>query len=230
LRFYAFPESAWTIVGVVGDVKTGRLDAEAPPTIYYSHLQAAENRMTVVVRTGSSAAGGWTPANLAAVVRREVHALDPSVPVYQVRTMEEQVARSPAVLTRRLPLRLVRGFAAVALALAVVGIYGLLAYTVSLRTNELGIRIALGAQRRNIVSLVVRDGATPAAAGLVVGLVTSLWATRLLGSLLYGVGTTDPPTYLAVAALLGGIALGASYFPARRASRVDPMVALRAGD
>jgi predicted permease len=231
LRFYAFPESAWTIVGVVGDVKTGRLDAEAPPTIYYTHLQGAENRMSIVARTRGTGDGAPVdPAALAGAVRREVRGLDPAVPVYQVRTMEEQIARSPAVLARRLPLRLVGAFAATALALAVVGIYGLVAYTVAQRTQELGIRIALGAQRRNILSLVVREAALLAAAGVVVGLVVALWGTRMLGSLLYGVDATDPPTYVAVAALLGGIALAASYVPARRAARVDPMVALRAGD
>ncbi|MFN2564118.1 MAG: FtsX-like permease family protein [Gemmatimonadaceae bacterium] len=144
--------------------------------------------------------------------------------------MEQQIARSPAVLARRLPLRLVGAFAGTALALAVVGIYGLVAYTVAQRTQELGIRIALGAQRRNILALVVRDGALLAAVGVSVGLLAALWATRLLGSLLYGVRATDPPTYAAVATLLGGIAIAASYVPARRAARVDPMVALRAGD
>jgi putative ABC transport system permease protein len=231
LRFYAFPESAWTIVGVVGDVKTGRLDADAPPTIYYTHLQGAENRMSIVGRTRDTRDGGSVdPVALAGAVRREVHALDPTVPVYQVRTMAQQIARSPAVLARWLPMRLVGAFAAAALALAVVGIYGLVAYTVAQRTQELGIRIALGAQRRNILSLVVREAALLAVAGVGVGLVAALWATRMLGSLLYGVGPTDPLTYVAVAALLGGIALAASYVPARRAARVDPMVALRAGD
>jgi putative ABC transport system permease protein len=224
VRFYAFPESAWTIVGVVGDVKTGRLDADAPPTIYYTHLQGAENRMSIVARTAGD------PATLAGVVRREVRALDPTVPVYNVHTMEQQVARSPAVFARRLPLRLVGAFAVAALALAVVGIYGLVAYTVAQRTQELGIRIALGAQRRNILALVVREGALLAAVGVSIGLVVALWATRMLGSLLYGVGAADPLTYATVAALLGGIALAASYVPARRAARVDPMVALRAGE
>jgi putative ABC transport system permease protein len=224
LRFYAFPESAWTIIGVVGDVKTGALDAEAPPTIYYTHLQAAENRMTVVARTAVD------PATLAGVVRREVWAMDRTVPVYQVRTMEQHVDRAPAVLTRRLPLRLVGAFAVLALALAVVGIYGLIAYTVAQRTHELGIRIALGAQRWDVLTLVVREGALLAAAGVSVGLLAALWATRLLESQLYRVGAADPATYAAVATLLAGIALAASYLPARRAAGVDPMVALRAGD
>ena len=222
LRFYAFPESAWTIVGVVGDVKTGRLDADAPPTIYYTHLQGAENRMSIVARTVGD------PATLAGVVRREVRALDPTVPVYNVHTMEQQVARSPAVFARRLPLRLVGAFAVAALALAVVGIYGLVAYTVAQRTQELGIRIALGARRRNILALVAREGALLATVGVGIGLVAALGAARMLGSLLYGVGTADPQTYAAVAAILGSIALAASYVPARRAARVDPMVALRA--
>ena len=224
LRFYAFPESAWTIVGVVGDVKTARLDADAPPTIYYTHLQAAENRMTVVARTAGDEAA------LAAAVRREAHALDPRVPVYNVGTMEQQIAQSPAVFARRLPLRLVGAFAAAALALAVIGIYGLIAYTVAQRTQEIGVRIALGAQGRNILALIVREGALLAVAGISIGLVVALWATRMLGSLLYGVGATDPLTYAAVAVLLGAISVAASYVPAQRAARVDPMVALRAGE
>jgi putative ABC transport system permease protein len=224
LRFYAFPESAWTIIGVVGDVKTARLDADAPPTIYYTHLQVAENRMTVVART----TGG--EASLAAAVRREAHALDARVPVYNIGTMEQQITRSPAVFARRLPLRLLGAFASAALALAVIGIYGLIAYTVAQRTQEIGIRIALGAQGRNILALIVREGALLAVAGVSVGLVAALWATRMLGSLLYGVGANDPVTYAAVAVLLGAISIASSYLPAHRASRVDPMVALRAGE
>jgi predicted permease len=224
LRFYAFPESAWTVVGVVGDVRTGPLDASAPPTIYYTHLQGAENRMSIVARTTGD------PTALASSLRRAAQSLDPSIAVYDVRTMEQQVARSPAVFARRLPLRLVGAFAVAALALAVIGIYGLIAYTVAHRTQELGIRIALGAGRANILALVVREGAVLAALGVTVGLVVALWATRLLGSLLYGVGAADPPTYVAVATILGAVALAASYVPARRAARVDPMVALRAGE
>jgi putative ABC transport system permease protein len=224
LRFYAFPESAWTIVGVVGDVRTGALDADAPPTIYYTHLQGPENRMSIVARTAGD------PAALVSSLRREAHSLDPSVAVYDVRTMEQHVARSPAVLARRLPLRLVGAFALTALALAVVGIYGLIAYTVAQRTQELGIRIALGAGHANILTLIVREGAMLTALGVSAGLLVALWATRMLGSLLYGVGAADPPTYLAVAVLLGAVALAASYVPARRAARVDPMVALRAGE
>jgi predicted permease len=224
LRFYAFPDSAWTIVGVVGDVKTGRLDADAPPTIYYTHLQGAENRMTIVVRTVGD------PTAIATALRREAHTLDPNVAVYDVQTMEQQVARSPAVSARRLPLHVVTAFAAAALLLAVVGIYGLIAYTVSQRTQELGIRIALGAGRRDILTLVVREGAVLAALGVSAGLVVALWAARMLGSLLYGVGTADPPTYIVVALLLGAVSLAASYVPARRAARVDPMIALKAGD
>lgn len=224
LRFYAFPESAWTIVGVVGDVRTGRLDDDAPPTIYYTHLQAAENRMSIVARTAGD------PASLAPLLRREAHALDPAVAVYDVRTMEEQVTRSPAVFSRRLPLHLVGAFAIAALALAVVGIYGLIAYTVARRTQEIGIRIALGARRANILSLVVREGALLALLGVSAGLVVALWATRMLASLLYGVNATDPLTYFSVAVCLGAVSLAASYVPARRAARVDPMIALRAGD
>ena len=222
LRFYAFPDSTWRIIGVVRDVKTARLDEAAPPTVYYSHLQAAENRMTLAVRVAGD------PMALEGAIRREVRALDPSMPVYAVRTMEQQVSESPAVFVRRYPLVLIGAFAGAALVLAVVGIYGVISYAATQRMREMGIRVALGARAGDVAWLVLRQGALLAAGGIAVGIVTALALGRLLSTIVYGVSVTDPATYIVVAALLGSVTLLASWLPARRASRADPMVALRA--
>jgi putative ABC transport system permease protein len=221
-RFYAFPESAWTIVGVVGDVKTSSLDAPAPPTVYYTHLQVPENRMSLVVKTDRDqvallgALGG---------VARE---MDATLPVYAARTMRDQIGGSQAVSARRYPLMLIGAFAVAALALAVVGVYGVIAYSVAQRTRELALRVALGATDRDVIGLVVRRGALLAAAGIMVGVPAALILNRSLGGLLYGVSASDLTTYLVVTLTLTLIALVASYVPARRATRVDPATALRA--
>ena len=222
LRFYAFPERAWTIVGVVGDVKTASLDAAAPPTVYLSHLQAAENRMNLVVR------GNADPAMLLAAIRRVVAGLDPSIPVYGAVTMEEQIVRSGAVAARRYPLLLISVAALAALVLAIVGVYGLIAFAVARRTRELAIRMALGAQDRSVVLLVVRRGVLLAAAGIALGVPGALVLTRLLGGLLYGVSPADLTVYAGVSLGLLLVTTVASYLPARRATAIDPGIALRA--
>ena len=222
VRFYASPATAWTVVGVVADVRAASLDAPAPPIIYRSHLQAPENRMTVVVR----AAGD--PSALLTAMRREMRTLDPLLPVYEVGTMAERVASAPAVYLRRYLLALLGGFALVATLLAAFGLYGVIAYAVARRAREMGIRAALGATPRSIVMLVLRQGATLAAFGFAAGLAASGALGRVLGTLLYGVRATDQLTYGAVAALLAGVTLLASLVPARRAARVDPAEVLRA--
>ncbi|HEX6048665.1 MAG TPA: ABC transporter permease [Gemmatimonadaceae bacterium] len=234
-RFYAFPEQAWEIVGVVRDVKTGRLDAAPPPTVYYSHLQAPDNRLSLAVRAacppgtaGAVRARMCEPASLAAVIRRAVSALDPTVPVYAVTTMEEQVTRSPAVFARRYPLLLVGLFAATALVLAVVGLYGSISYAVVQRTREFGVRMALGATPGDIRRAVVRRGTLIAGTGIVLGVPGAFVLTRALRGMLYGVAATDVLTYLGACVVLGAVALVASYLPARRATRIEPTVALRA--
>jgi predicted permease len=221
LRFYAFPDSSWEVVGVVGDVRSVHLDVHTP-TIYTSHLQAAENRMSVAVRTIGD------PAALAGAVRREVRALDPSLPVYGVSTMEQQITNAPAISARRYPLVLIGAFAAAALVLAVVGIYGVIAFGVTQRTRELGIRIALGARSADIIRLVLQHGALLALTGISLGTVVALALSRSLSSVLYRVPTTDPITYLAVAMLLAAVTVAATLIPARRATRVDPADVLRA--
>ncbi|HEV8355667.1 MAG TPA: ABC transporter permease [Gemmatimonadales bacterium] len=222
LRFYAFPESAWTIVGVVGDVKTARLDAAPPPTVYLSHLQAAENRMNLVVR------GNADPGVLLAAIRRVVGGLDPSIPVYGAVTMEEQIVRSGAVAARRYPLVLISVAALAALVLAIVGVYGLIAFAVARRTRELAIRMALGAQDRSVVVLVVRRGVLLAAAGIALGVPGALALTRFLGGLLYGVSPADLTVYTGVSLGLLLVTTVASYLPARRATLIDPGITLRA--
>jgi putative ABC transport system permease protein len=154
--------------------------------------------------------------------------VDPTVPVYAVATMDEQVIQSPAVFARRYPLMLVGLFAATALVLAVVGLYGLISYAVAQRTREFGVRMALGATPSVVRAAVLRRGALVAAMGVGLGVLGALVLTRALRGLLYGVGTTDAVTYLGACAVLAAVALVASYVPAQRATRVNPTVALRA--
>jgi predicted permease len=230
-RFYAFPEQEWEVVGVVADVKTGRLDATAPPTVYYSQLQAPENRLSLAIRLAcalDAGSGSCSPASVAAVVRRAVAESDPDVPVYAVATMEQQLVDSPAVFARRYPLLLVGLFAATALILAVVGLYGVISYSVAQRTREFGIRTALGASPSAIRGAVLRRAAFVAGAGVAVGAPAALAASGVMRGMLYGVKAADPLTYVGACALLGAVALVASWVPARRATRIEPTVALRA--
>jgi ABC-type antimicrobial peptide transport system permease subunit len=175
--------------------------------------------MTVAIRTTQD------PAGLSTAARREIHAVDPDLPLYSVRTMEQRVEDSLA--RRNFFKLLLMLFAALALVLATVGIYGVMAYLVSQGIRELGIRIALGATPRDILSLVMWQGAALAFAGLTLGLAGALMLTRLMRSLLFGVTATDAVTFTGVALLLATIALTASLIPARRASRIDPMLSLR---
>jgi putative ABC transport system permease protein len=211
----------WQIIGVVGDEKVTTLDGVTTPVVYFPFLQDASQMMSVVVR----AAGD--PASLVAAVRGEVRALDPLLPVYSEMTMEELINNSPSTFLRRYPALLIGVFAAIAIALAATGIYGVVSYSVSQRTHEIGIRLALGAAPRDIMRLIARSGLRLALAGMAVGLAASLILTRLLSSLLFGVEATDAMTYLIVSLLLIGVALGACFIPARRAARLDPMEALR---
>jgi putative ABC transport system permease protein len=160
-----------------------------------------------------------------AAVERTIHAVEKDLPVYSVRSMNQLLGSSLA--TRRLTLVLLVGFAALALLLAAVGIYGVTSYSVKQRTHELGIRMALGAQVSDVVRLVVRQGITLTLVGVAMGLGAALGLTRLIKNLLFGVSATDPATFLVIALLLALVALLACYIPARRAAKVDPMVALR---
>jgi predicted permease len=208
-----------TVVGVVGRVKQYSLDADSRIALYIPHTQNPSRALTVVVR------GNSEPAALTASVKKEIRELDPDLPVYQARTMADRVDESLA--RRRFTMSLLGVFAGVALVLAAVGIYGVMAYLVSQGTREIGIRMALGATQRGILTLVVRQGMTLALTGVLTGLAGAFALTRFLRSLLFGVDATDPITFAGIAVLLAAIALLASYIPARRAARIDPMVSLR---
>jgi putative ABC transport system permease protein len=208
------------IVGVVGDTKTGSLTGEGGAQLYVPNAQARENFMGLVIRTAGD------PAAFASTLRREVQALDKDQPIYNVRTMDDVVANSLG--TRRVSMQLFTVFAIAALLLAAVGISGVMAYSVTQRTQEIGIRMALGAQGGDVLRMVVRQGMTLALIGIGVGLAGAFGLTRVLANLLFGVKATDPVTFVAISLLLTFVALLACYLPARRASRVDPLIALRA--
>jgi putative ABC transport system permease protein len=219
-RFTA-DQPPFEIVGVVGDEKVTSLDARTTPVIYFPYLQSPETNMNLVVRTAAN------PESLAAAVRREVQAMDREIPLYSVMTMEKLISNSPATFMRRYPAYLLGIFAGVALLLAVVGIYGVISYSVSQRTHEIAIRIALGAQQSDVLKMILKQGMFLALLGILLGLAGALVLTRLLSSMLFNVSASDPVTYAGVAALLLLVALLACYVPARRAMRVDPMMALR---
>ena len=208
------------IVGVVGDVRGGSLAQEPYPEYYIPHAITPFGDASLVVRTKTD-----DPASLAPAMRAVVNELDREQPLYDVRTMESLVARS--VARQRFSMTLIAVFAALAVALASAGIFSVMSFLVAQRTHEIGIRVALGAQRRDILRLVVGHGMALTVAGLVIGLVVSFFATRLMAGLLYQVSAKDPAVFAGIPLLLAAVALLACYLPARRATRVDPMVALR---
>ncbi len=205
-----------TIVGVVGTVRSNDLAEESKGTIYFPYHAPA---MTLVVRTASD------PRPFAAAIRQQVQVVDPDQPVYDVKTMDERVAAS--VERRRFSATLLGLFAGLAFALALIGLNGVITYLVAQRTHEIGVRMALGARPGGVLRLVLAQALGMAAAGVVAGLIAAFFATRLLASQLYGVQPVDPVTFLVVPALLTAAALAASSIPAWRATRVDPLVALR---
>jgi putative ABC transport system permease protein len=211
------------IVGVVGDEKVTSLDARTTPVIYFDEQQSPDSATALVVR----AANGVDADALSRAVRGEVRALDPEVPVFAVQTLEQMVAGSRATFMRRYPAYLTGLFACVALLLALVGIYGVISYTVTQRTHEIAVRVALGARTRDVLRLVVGHGLGLALAGVCFGTVGALALTRLISNLLFGVSAADPAVYGLVSALLFAVALLACLAPARRATKVDPMEALR---
>ena len=210
---------AFEIVGVAGQVKHSGLNKAAQPTLYVPFVQYPMPRMDFVVRSAGEAAA-LTRAAKAAIWR-----VDRDQPLYRVKTMQELMADSTTA--PRLTLVLLGSFAALAVALAALGIYGVMSYTVNQRRQELGIRIALGAAAGQVMSMVVREAMLLAGAGVVIGVLASLAVTRYLSTLLYGISATDPLTLGTVALALALVALLASYIPARRATRVHPIQALR---
>jgi putative ABC transport system permease protein len=222
VRFYnsdPTEQRPWrTVVGVVRDVKQYGLDTAAPMAMYETLAQFPTSALTLVVR------GAVEPSTMVAAVRREILSLDKDQAVFNIETMEQLVSDSIAL--RRFSMFLLGVFAALALLLAAIGIYGVLAQSVSQRTHEIGIRMDLGAQARDVLKLVVRQGMSLTAIGIAVGLLGAFALTRLLASLLFGVGATDPNTFIWIPVLLAAVSFLACFIPARRAAKLDPIKAL----
>jgi putative ABC transport system permease protein len=217
---YVFePRIYGTIIGVVADVKRFGLEAEVGSEEYHSVLQGAVWDINLVIRTAGD------PLNLALAVRQHVWAIDPNLPVVDVMSMEQRMAES--VAPRRFQMLLFGAFAAVALVLAAVGVYGVISHSVSRRTHEIGIRMALGARPRDVLAMIIRQGMSLVLVGVAIGLAAALAMARVMASFLFNVKATDPATFAGISLLLISVAFLAAYFPARRATRVDPMVALK---
>ena len=221
LRYPSVQVDPITIVGVVGDVKITGLDEAIRPVLYYPYRQTGGNGANLVVRTTSD------PTSLAATVRSEVRALEPDAAILNVNTMDGMISQTPASFMRRFPALMIGIFAGVALLLASIGIYGVVSYSVSQQIHHIGIRMALGAGPSDILKMVLKQGLVLALAGVAIGVVAALGLMRLLTTLLYEVRTTDFSTFAIVTGTLFVVALLACYLPARRATKVDPLVALR---
>jgi putative ABC transport system permease protein len=222
IRWARNPEVQWiTIIGVVGDVKHFGLDLPEQPALYspYTQINPWKRWMTIVARTQSD------PESMAQAVKRQVWKVDSQLPVTRVKTMNDVSAASFAA--RRFNMLLLAIFAGLALALGAVGIYGVMSYAVTQRTQEIGIRMALGARATDVLKLVIKNGLALTLIGIVIGVAGAFGLTRLLTALLFGVSPTDKPTFIAVSVILAFVALVACYLPARRATKVDPLVALR---
>ena len=210
------------IVGIVGDVQQLELGAEARPAIYVASPQRALGYFDpkdLAVRTTAE------PEALAASIRAEIWELDPDQPIASVRTMDDIVMSS--VTDEWLQTSLLLVFGLVALSLAAIGVYGVQSYSVSSRTGEIGLRMALGAQAGHVLGMVTAHGMVRATLGILLGVVGAVWSTRFLAGMLYGVAPSDPWTLVAISVALGGVALGACLVPGLRATRIDPLIALR---
>jgi putative ABC transport system permease protein len=207
------------IIGVVGNVRNRGLNTPPTPAYYLAQTQVPFSQMVVVVKTAND------PHSLISGVTKEVAAMDPDVPLFSVKTMTEYLSAS--VASPRFNTTLLTIFAGVALVLTLVGLYGVMSYSVAHRTNEIGIRLALGAQSRDVLLMIVRQGSFLILLGLGIGLLGAYAATRLISTLLFGVTAKDPMTFAVAAVLLALVALLACYIPAWRATKVDPLRALR---
>jgi predicted permease len=220
LKVFMAEKPEWTeIIGVVGDVRYDNLTAEAEPFVYYPQPELTYEFMTLVIRTAGD------PAEMAPAIRREIAAIDPDQPVSDVRTMTQVMADT--VARARFNTLLLGIFAGLATLLAAVGIFGVMSYSVQLRTREIGLRMALGAQPGRVLMMMLRQGLLLTLIGIGVGLAGALLLSRVMSGLLYGVGANDPATFAAIVVVLAVVSLIACYIPARRATRVDPLVALK---
>jgi len=214
------PAAPWsTIIGVVGDVRHFGLDAEPRPELYISFDQGPPSGPFLVIRTSGD------PLSAVGAVRAQIQSINKDQPLGSIQTMAQVLDAS--VAARRFNMLLLGLFAGLALALAAVGVYGVISYSVSQRTQEIGVRMALGAQARDVLGLILGQGLKMVVAGVALGLVAALAVTRIMSSLLYGIGATDPTTFIVISLLLAGVAMTACYVPARRATKVDPITALR---
>lgn len=214
------PNTVWrTVVGVIDDTRLESLDREPYPQMLFPFAQQPAGALEFAIRTSVA------PTSLVPALRREVRAMDRDLAVFNVKTMDERLAE--VVAQPKVNLLVLAAFALLALAIAAIGTYGVMAYAIAQRTRELGIRVALGASGDRVVRLVVRQGMIPAVTGIAIGLVAALLGARLLASLLYGIGAHDVPTFATAIAGLAVVALAACYIPARRAAHADPMLALR---
>jgi putative ABC transport system permease protein len=221
VRIGGHDEGPWrTIVGIVGDVRHTDIALGATPQMYLPQAQMTDGGLTLVVRTRTD-----SPESLTESIGRVIREIDPGIPIYDVASMRALVARSAA--PRRFVMHLLAAFALTALALAAIGLYGVVAHSVAERTREIGIRVALGATPRDVVRLVLSGGAGMVGLGLIAGIAGALGATRFLTAILYGVGPGDPASLSAAVLVLAAVALAAHWLPARRAARVDPVTALR---
>ena len=218
-RVWFNPKKPFIVAGVVGTVKQYGLDNEGKIVVYFPHQQQPGSGMFLVARASSD------PASLAGAIVREIHAVDPNVAVFQTRTMQDRLYDSLA--RQRFSTVMLSAFALFALILAAIGVYGVMSYLVTQSTRDIGVRVALGAQRGNIIGMVVRQGMELAVVGIAAGLIGAAVLTRVMASLLFGVSATDAATFSAVALVLALIAMLATYIPAQRATKVDPIVALR---
>ena len=221
LKYASIDEPPISIVGVVGDVKITGLDQEIRPVIYYPFRQNASVFANLVIRSSAD------PTALAGSIRNEIRGLEPDVAVFNVQAMPEMIANSPAAFLRRFPATLIGVFAGLALLLASIGIYGVVSYSVSQQTHYIGVRMALGARAVDILKLVLKEGLLLTLVGMAVGVVAALGLMQLLRSVLFGVQVTDVSTFAIVVGTLFVVTFLACYFPARRATKVDPLVALR---
>ena len=221
LRYNSSQGNPDTIVGVVGDVKITGLDEAVRPVLYYPYRTFPSTNANLVTRTTTN------PNALAGVIRNEVRNLEPDAAILNVRTMDEMIAQTPASFMRRFPALLISIFAGVALLLASIGIYGVVSYSVSQQTHYIGVRMALGAKPSDILKMVLKQGLLLALSGVAIGVIAALGLMRLLSTLLYQVSTSDAGTFAIVTSTLFVVALLACYLPARRATKVDPLVALR---